>query len=125
MHEGRPQVKARPNTGWKGTERRPPSKSRHEAAALGVRGLRERATVSRRWLGARLEMGRYAYASRAPRKMNPGSPRPFQQARAKLQLLHKNRLTKSMNTNCLMGDPFIKQNEPPSRMAQLFRQMVG
>jgi hypothetical protein len=30
-----------------------------------------------------------------------------------------------MNTNGLMGGPFIKQNEPPSRMAQLFRQMVG
>src|ERR1017187_4551122 len=30
-----------------------------------------------------------------------------------------------MNPNRLMQDPFTKQNEPPSRMAQLFRQMVG
>ena len=42
----------------------------------------------------RLEMGHYANASRAPRKMNPGSLRPFQQARAKLQLLDKNEATK-------------------------------
>ena len=78
-------------------------------------------TVSLRWLSVRLEMGHYTKASRKPRKMNPGSLRPCQQARATLQLLDKNEVTKSMNTNFLMGDPFIKQNEPPSRMAQLFR----
>jgi hypothetical protein len=45
-------------------------------------GLRERTTISLRWLNARLEMGRYTNASRAPRKINSGSPRPFQQAKA-------------------------------------------
>ena len=64
-------------------------------------GLRERVTVSRRWLSARLEMGRYTNASRSPRRMNPGSLRPFQQARAKLQLLDKNKVTESMSTNFL------------------------
>jgi hypothetical protein len=56
--------------------------------------LRERATVSLPWLNARLEMGHYTNASRAPRKMNPGSLRPFQQARAKFQLLDENEATK-------------------------------
>jgi hypothetical protein len=46
------------------------------------------------WFSAHLEMGRYTNASRGPRKMNPGSLCPFQQARAKLQLLDKNELTK-------------------------------
>jgi hypothetical protein len=31
----------------------------------------------------------------------------------------------SATENAICVDPFIKQNEPPSRMAQLFRQMVG
>jgi hypothetical protein len=29
-----------------------------------------------------------------------------------------------MNPNCPMGDPFTKQKEPPSQMAQLFCQMI-
>jgi len=55
--------------------------------------LREHTTVSRRWLNARLEMGHYTNASRDPRKVNPGSLRPFQRARAKLQLLDENEVT--------------------------------
>lgn len=51
--------------------------------------LPEGATLSRRWLTARLETGRHTDASRAPRRMSPGSLRPFHQARAKLQLLDK------------------------------------
>jgi hypothetical protein len=39
-------------------------------------------------------MDHYTNASRNPRKMNPGSLRPFQQARVKLQLLDKKEATK-------------------------------
>jgi hypothetical protein len=63
--------------------------------------LRERTAVSLRWLNARLEMGRYTNTSRGPRKMNPGSLRPSQQARAKLQFLDKNEATKWMNADLL------------------------
>jgi hypothetical protein len=44
--------------------------------------------------GVRLEIGHYANASRDPRKITPGSLRPFQQARAKLELLDKNEVAK-------------------------------
>ena len=64
-----------------------------EKAALAS-WLCERTTVSLRWLSARLDMGHYTNASRAPRKMNPGNLRPFHQAGAKLQLLDKNEATK-------------------------------
>jgi hypothetical protein len=81
--------------------------------------------IGQSYCPARLEMGRYTNASRAPRRMNPGSLRHFQHARAKLQLLDKKDVAKWMNPNCRVGAPFIKQNEPPARMAQLFRQIPG
>jgi hypothetical protein len=55
--------------------------------------LRERSTVSLRWLSARLAMGHYTNGGRGPRKISPGGLRQFQQARAKLALL-ENKETK-------------------------------
>jgi REP element-mobilizing transposase RayT len=46
--------------------------------------LRERTTVSLRWLGVRLAMGHYTNASRGPQKMKPGTRREFRQAKTKL-----------------------------------------
>ncbi len=60
-----------------------------EKAAL-ARWLRERTTVSLRWLSARLDMGHYSNASRGPRKMNPSGLRKYQKVRSKLELLDVN-----------------------------------
>jgi REP element-mobilizing transposase RayT len=49
--------------------------------------LRERTTVSLRWVGAHLEMGHYTNASGGRRKMNPTALRQFHRAKAKLDLL--------------------------------------
>jgi len=63
----------------------PPKVSAKKAALAGW--LRERSTVSLRWLTARLATGHYTNAGRGPRKISPGGLRQFQQARAKLALL--------------------------------------
>jgi hypothetical protein len=60
-----------------------------EKAALAG-WLRERTSVSLRWLSARLEMGHYTNASRRRRQMNPGALRKFKQARTKLEILDSN-----------------------------------
>jgi len=70
-----------------------PPKITPEKAALTC-WVRERTTVSLRWLGARLQMGHYSNASGATRKMSPAALRQFRQARAKLQLLDSNEVTK-------------------------------
>jgi putative transposase len=64
-------------------------KASAEKAAL-ARWLRERTTVSLRWLSGRLDMGHYTNASRSPRKMNPSGLRKFKQARSKLEFLETN-----------------------------------
>ena len=64
--------------------RRPRVSARKAALAAW---LRERTTVSLRWLSARLDMGHYTNAGRGPRKMNPAGLLQFRQARAKLRLL--------------------------------------
>ena len=65
-----------------------PKGSVEKAALAGW--LRERTSVSLRWLSARLEMGHYTNASRRRRKMNPGALRKFKQARTKLEILDSN-----------------------------------
>ena len=60
-----------------------------EKVALGG-WLRERTTVSLRWVSARLGMGHYTNASRSPRRMNPGGFRKFQKIRSKLDLVDAN-----------------------------------
>jgi REP element-mobilizing transposase RayT len=54
-----------------------------EKAAL-AQWLRERTTVSLRWVSARLGMGHYSNAGRGPRKMRAADLRQLQQARSKL-----------------------------------------
>jgi len=70
----------------------PPKVSAQKAALVGW--LRERTTVSLRWLNDRLHMGHYTNAGRGPRKMNPAGLLRFQQARAKLLLLDANEAAK-------------------------------
>jgi hypothetical protein len=70
----------------------PPKVSAQKAALAGW--LRERTTVSLRWLSDRLHMGHYTNAGRGPRKLNAAGLLRFQQARAKLQLLDTNEATK-------------------------------
>lgn len=65
-----------------------PKVSVEKAALAGW--LRERTTVSLRWLSARLDMGHYSNASHGPRKMNQGNLRKFRQARSKLDFLDTN-----------------------------------
>ena len=60
-----------------------------EKAALGG-WLRERTTVSLRWVSARLEMGHYTNASCRQRRMSPGAFRRFQKIRSELDLLEAN-----------------------------------
>jgi hypothetical protein len=64
-----------------------------EKAALAS-WLRERTTVSLRWLSARLQMGHYTNASGATRKMKSRSLGQFREARAKLKLLDTNDVIK-------------------------------
>ena len=71
---------------------RPPKVSPEKAAL--ARWLRERTTVSLRWLGERLRMGHYTNASGGTRKMSVGGLRRFRKARAQLQLLEKKEMTK-------------------------------
>jgi hypothetical protein len=71
---------------------RPPKVSPEKAALAGW--LRERTTVSLRWVGARLQMGHYTNASGGVRKMKPGGLRRFREARAKLQILDTNEVPK-------------------------------
>jgi REP element-mobilizing transposase RayT len=59
--------------------------SAEKAALAGW--LRERTTVSLRWVSQRLEMGHYSNASRGPRAMKPAVLRKFKQARSKLERL--------------------------------------
>jgi putative transposase len=66
---------------------RPPKVSAEKAAL--AQWLRERTTVSLRWLSARLNMGHYTNAGRGPRKMNPGNLHKYKRARSKLDLLHE------------------------------------
>ena len=66
-----------------------PPKVSAEKAALAD-WLRERTTVSLRWVSTRLDMGHYTNASRGPRKMSLGGLRKFRQARSKLELLDTN-----------------------------------
>ena len=57
-----------------------------EKAAL-ARWLRERTTVSLRWVSARLGMGHYSNAGRGPRKMSAGDVRKARRARSKLDAI--------------------------------------
>jgi putative transposase len=57
-----------------------------EKAAL-ARWLRERTTVSLRWVSERLAMGHYSNAGRGPRKRSAGDVRKARQVRAKLENL--------------------------------------
>jgi len=57
-----------------------------EKAAL-ARWLRERTTVSLRWVAGRLRMGHYSNAGRGPRKMSAGDARQARQARRKLETI--------------------------------------
>ena len=59
-----------------------------EKAAL-ARWLRERTTVSLRWVSERLAMGHYSNAGRGPRKLSTGDVRKARQARAKLETIAK------------------------------------
>jgi REP element-mobilizing transposase RayT len=59
-----------------------PKVSAHKAALAGW--LRERTTVSLRWLSRRLAMGHYTNAGRGPRRMTPATLRQYRQAKAKL-----------------------------------------
>ncbi len=57
-----------------------------EKAAL-ARWLRERTTVSLRWVSARLGMGHYSNAGRGPRKLSARDVRKARQARRKLETI--------------------------------------
>jgi hypothetical protein len=57
-----------------------------EKAAL-AQWLRERTTVSLRWVSERLAMGHYSNAGRGPRKLSAGDVRKTRQARAKLDTI--------------------------------------
>ena len=63
----------------------PPKVSAEKAALAGW--LRERSTVSLRWLSERLHMGHYSNACRGPRKMSRDAERKRTQSRAKLDRL--------------------------------------
>ena len=64
--------------------RRPRVSARKAALAAW---LRERTTVSLRWLVARWDMGHYTNAGRGPRRWNAAQRRRYDQALAKLQAL--------------------------------------
>jgi hypothetical protein len=67
--------------------RQRPKVSAEKAALAGW--LRERTTVSLRWVSARLHMGHYSNAGRGPRKMNPAALHKYKRARSKLDHLDK------------------------------------
>jgi putative transposase len=55
--------------------------------AVLAKWLRERTTVSLRWLSVRLQMGHYSNASGGTLRMSRQAPGPFRQAKAKLERL--------------------------------------
>jgi hypothetical protein len=59
-----------------------------EKAAL-ARWLRERTTVSLRWVSERLAMGHYSNAGRGPRKLSAGDVRKTRHARTMLETIIK------------------------------------